>query len=544
MLEAAIGAMGFCGNPRGGAQISIMISQLLGGVGLFLLGVFLLTDNLKIAAGDKLRRIMMGFTGRPWIGFISGAGITTLVQSSSATTLATIGFVSAGILTFSQAVGVVMGASLGTTTTGWLVALIGLKFGIGKLAFPLVGLGALARLGVHGRNGAIALAVAGFGLMFVGIDTLQSGMSVLSHSLSPENLPHGTLLGRVMLVGIGIGLTVVTQSSAAAVAMTLSAFHSNMIGLEQGTSLIIGASIGTTSASALAAIGATTSAKRTALAHILFSVVAGVLAFLLVPIFVWGVLIAEKHFGFQFGAVILAAFHSGFTLLAALLILPGLSRFSAVMERLIPERGPALTRHLDSSLVEVPEVAMEIVRRTLMDVSAEIFDKIDERLRHPSAFVPSGLDAVMEALQKSRLFLATVPSPSSHTHLLDARISLIHALDHLHQLALVVNQGPELGSAGSVQRLQRPRELLLELLSTARPWLCRESAVLDLARLQELSEIMADSRRNERRLLLEESARPAANFDRTLTALDELRWLDTVGYHAWRAVRHLQGEVL
>ncbi len=153
-----------------------MVSQLLGGIGLFLLGVFLLSDGLKTAAGDSLRRILVRFTGRPSTAFVSGAGITVLAQSSSATTLATIGFVSAGILTFSQAIGIVMGASLGTTSTGWLISLVGMKFGIGKLAFPLVGLGALARLVSHGRNAAIALSVAGFGLMFVCFVILQSGM--------------------------------------------------------------------------------------------------------------------------------------------------------------------------------------------------------------------------------------------------------------------------------------------------------------------------------------------------------------------------------
>jgi phosphate:Na+ symporter len=205
-----------------------LISQLFGGIGLFLLGVFLLTDGLKTAGGEVLRRILVKFTGRPFTAFISGTGLTVLVQSSSATTLATIGFVSAGILSFSQAIGLVIGATLGTTSTGWLVALVGLKFGIGKLAFPLVGLGAMARLVTHGRKAALALSVAGFGLMFVGIDSLQTGMAGLSGSFSTDQLPHGTFFGRALLVVIGIVLTVIMQSSAAAVATTLAAFHSGL----------------------------------------------------------------------------------------------------------------------------------------------------------------------------------------------------------------------------------------------------------------------------------------------------------------------------
>ncbi len=518
-----------------------MISQLLGGIGLFLLGVFLLSDGLKTAAGDSLRRILVRFTGRPSTAFVSGAGITMLAQSSSATTLATIGFVSAGVLTFSQAIGIVMGASLGTTSTGWLISLVGMKFGIGKLAFPLVGLGALARLVSHGRNAAIALAVAGFGLMFVGIDILQSGMVSLSETFSPNSLPHGTLTGRVLLVGIGIVLTVVTQSSAAAVATTLAAFHTGMIDLEQGTSLIIGASIGTTSTSALAAMGATTPAKRTALAHVLFSVAAGVLAFAILPVFVWSVKQAEQSLGSQFGAVILAAFHSGFTLLAALLVLPGIKRFSGFIERIVPERGPALTRHLDSSLIEIPEVAIEAVRRTLMDVSAEVFDEVERRLRNAVPSTPDRLDAVLAALKESRRFLGTVPSPASPDDLLGARVSMIHALDHLNQLVLVINREPGPASLTGMVRLQRPKQLLLDLLKIALPWLQRQVPTPELAQLQRLSEDLAERRRTERRVWLEESAHSGTDSDQVVAALDGLRWLDTVGYHTWRAIHYLKG---
>jgi phosphate:Na+ symporter len=517
-----------------------MVSQLLGGIGLFLLGVFLLSDGLKTAAGDTLRRILVRFTGRPSTAFISGAGITVLAQSSSATTLATIGFVSAGILTFSQAIGVVMGASLGTTSTGWLISLVGMKFGIGKLAFPLVGLGALVRLVSHGHNAAIALAVAGFGLMFVGIDILQSGMVSLSESFAPNSLPHGTLMGRVLLVGIGIVLTVVTQSSAAAVATTLAAFHTGMIDLEQGTSLIIGASIGTTSTSALAAIGATTPAKRTALAHILFSVAAGILAFAILPIFVWSVTQAEQSLGSQLGVVILAAFHSGFTLLAALLVLPGINRFSAFIERLVPERGPALTRHLDSSLGEVPEVAIEAVRRTLMDVSAEILDEIERGLR--GGATPSRadrIDTALAALKETRRFLGTVSFSTSGPDQLNARISIIHALDHLNQLAAVVKNNFKPSLLSGEQRLHGPKGTLLEMVETVAASLRRQALAPERDKLKVLSLALAERRRTERAALLEESALGTVEPGQALHTLDGLRWLDAVGYHTWRALHHL-----
>lgn len=519
-----------------------MVSQLLGGIGLFLLGVFLLSDGLKTAAGDTLRRILVRFTGRPWTAFVSGAGITVLAQSSSATTLATIGFVSAGALTFSQAIGIVMGASLGTTSTGWLISLVGIKFGIGKLAFPLVGLGALARLVSHGRNAAIALAVAGFGLMFVGIDSLQSGMVSLSDSFAADNLPEATLWGRVLLIGIGILLTVVTQSSAAAVATTLAAFHTGMIDLEQGASLVIGASIGTTSTSALAAIGATTPARRTALAHILFSVAAGVVAFVTLPLFVWSVTQAEQRLGFQFGAVVLAAFHSGFTLFTALLILPVVDRFSSIVERLVPERGPALTRHLDSSLVELPEVAIEAVRRTLMDISAEILEEIERGLRGGATHSrprSDRIDAVLAALKETRRFLGTVAFATSGPAQLNARISIIHALDHLSQLAVVVKNNFDPSLLNGERRLQEPKRTVLEMIETTAASLRRQTPAPDRAKLQTLSLALAERRRAVRAALLEESAQGKLEPGQALRTLDGLRWFDAVGYHTWRALHHL-----
>ncbi|MFO1515211.1 MAG: Na/Pi symporter [Verrucomicrobiota bacterium] len=519
-----------------------MVSQLLGGIGLFLLGVFLLTDGLKTAAGDALRRILVRFTGRPAAAFVSGAGITVLAQSSSATTLATIGFVSAGILTFSQAIGIVMGASLGTTRTSWLVSLVGLKFGIGKLAFPLVGLGALARLISHGRNAAVAMAVAGFGLMFVGIDILQAGLVHVSTSFSPDNLPHGTVLGRALLVGIGILLTVLTQSSAAAVAMTLTAFHSGMVDLEQGTSLIIGASIGTTSTSAMAAIGATTPAKRTALAHILFSLAAGALAFLLVPLFVFTVRESEQWLAQPFGAVILAAFHSGFTLLAALMLLPSVKVFSGFVERLIPERGPRLTQHLDASLIEVPEIAIEAVRRTLQEVYAETLQAIERDIRGGILAKPERLDTVLAALRETRRFLGTVAFPASRPDQYYARVSIIHALDHLHQLAVVVQDEFEPGLLADESRLEMPKRLMMEMLETVTAAMRRKTPTLERDQLQRMSLALAEHRRTGRAALLKDSAHGTVEAEQALHTLNGLRWLDAVGYHAWRAAHHIGAE--
>ena len=148
-----------------------VIVQLMGGIGLFLLGMTLMTDSLKAMAGEALRQWLVRFTDSPIKAVLSGIGLTLVVQSSTATTLATIGFVSAGVLSFSHAIGVIIGANIGTTSTGWMVALLGLKFSISSFALPLIGIGALLKLlgkervGLleHHANGATQL-VGVFGL--------------------------------------------------------------------------------------------------------------------------------------------------------------------------------------------------------------------------------------------------------------------------------------------------------------------------------------------------------------------------------------------
>jgi Na/Pi-cotransporter len=202
--------------------MTALLFRLFGGIGLFLLGMVLLTDGLKAFAGEALRRALMRFTGTPVKAFGSGALVTAMVQSSSATTVTVIGFVSAGLLTFPQAVGVVMGASLGTTGTGWIVAVLGLKISVGFYALPLVGIGAFLRLLARGRWKSFGTALAGFGLIFIGIETLQQAMQGIAGVFNFAKLPASGFLGHFLAMLIGMVLTLILQSSSAAVATTLT----------------------------------------------------------------------------------------------------------------------------------------------------------------------------------------------------------------------------------------------------------------------------------------------------------------------------------
>lgn len=297
---------------------SAMWSQALGGVGLFLIGMILATDGLRQVAGDSLQHLLLRFTKRPLHAICSGAALTALVQSSSATTVATISFVAAGLLTFRQALGLLLGANLGTTATGWIVATFGLKVSVTSAALPLVGVGALLYLFARGRLKELGLAAAGFGVLFVGLDVLQQSMGALSTVVHPESLPRDTWLGRLGLVGIGFGLTSLMQSSSAAVALTLTALHTGNISMMQGAAIAIGANVGTTTTAGLAILGTGTSARRVALAHLLFNLVTGLVAFLSLPLLVRAV----TAFGQVDDSIALASFHTLFNLVGVVMIAP------------------------------------------------------------------------------------------------------------------------------------------------------------------------------------------------------------------------------
>src|SRR3974390_770730 len=245
--------------------------SLFGGVGLFLLGMTVMTGGLKALAGSALRTVLGKAAATPLRGSFWGAVVTLLVQSSSATTMTTIGLVSAGLLTFPQGLGLVFGANVGTTGTGWLGAPLGLSLP------PPAG-----------------AALAGFGLVLFGLTTLQQGMGGLAERLHPADLPvvlagpdagwWWGMLGVLAVVGVGLVMTALMQSSTAAVAVTLSAYYAGAVGLDQACALIIGQNIGTATSSALAAIGASTTAKRLALAYILFKLVGALIALVLFPV--------------------------------------------------------------------------------------------------------------------------------------------------------------------------------------------------------------------------------------------------------------------
>jgi phosphate:Na+ symporter len=519
-----------------------MAFKLAGGIGLFLMGLVLLTDGLKAYAGDALRRALVRFTGTPAKAFLSGALATALVQSSSATTVTVIGFVSAGLLTFPQAVGVVFGASLGTTATGWIVAGLGLKISVGFYALPLVGIGAFLNLLGRGRARSLGLALAGFGIIFIGIETMQDAMRRLAGQFDFARLPAAGWSGRLIATGIGFVLTVLMQSSSAAVATTLTALHAGAINFDQSAALVIGAAIGTTTTGALAAIGGNTAAKRTALAHISFNLATGLIALALLPAFLRVLAWAQVHAGLDPGAMSLAAFHTLFIALGAAIFLPIAHSYARAIERLLPDRGPVLTRHLDDTVLHAPSVALEAARRALRETAALCFDALRSLFANPAGPRAHEEERIREAIEHIESFFARIPSNAGADPYSRLRVHLMHAIDHLIRLRKRLAPSPAIRHMINAPPLAAAEARLCSLLEESAAGLRGGAAADWLARVELKAAELAEFRRKEREAILESTAGAATPPARALELLDAIRWLDRIGYHTWRLCHYLGRE--
>lgn len=518
-----------------------MFVIVIGGLGMFLLGMTLMTDGLKAVGGDSLRKMLSKFTGGTFKGIASGAVITTVIQSSSATSLTTIGFVSAGLLTFQQALAVIFGANLGTTSTGWLVSILGLKYSITSLAMPMIGIGTFLRLFFKGKWQHIGIMMAGFGLIFIGIDFLQNGLANLSDLFNPDAFPSDTFLGRILLLLVGIVMTVVLQSSSVAVAATMTALHVGSISLEQAAILVIGQNVGTTVTAVFASLGATIPAKRTAAGHIFFNLVTGLLAFAMLPLFTKAILFFAEVAETNEPAILLAAFHTGFNLLGVLVLSPFISNIVTFIEGYIKDDNPTLTQNLDDSVIAIPAVAVEAARLTIIEIFKEMIllvHKFQKKKLSPSA-IEKRRAALEESIPKTRMFLSKIAHVSEQTSDYNRFISVLHAIDHLSSALEAIDELKKIEIMDGDPELSSIRSKLPEKLKKVITWLNNPELENPLIEIQEFSVWLAGKRKSQRLAVLKSTASGDISLDQAQRIIEQLRWIDGLWYHFWRALNHI-----
>lgn len=543
--------------------MSIAIA-ILGGVGLFLLGMTVMTDGLKALAGSALRTVLGKAAASPLSGAFWGAIVTLLVQSSSAVTMTTIGLVSAGLLTFPQGLGLVFGANVGTTGTGWLVALIGVRVSLSTYALPMIFAGALARLLGSGRIAAAGGALAGFALVLYGLTTLQQGMGGLAESLHPSDLPAvvgmpgvGWIAGAgglATLIVVGLAMTAVMQSSTAAIAVTISAFYAGAVSLEQGAALIIGQNIGTATSSALAAIGASVTAKRLALAYVLFKVIAAIIAVVAFP-FTTELM---KSFAVSVdGMTLLAAYHTAYNVVGVAVLLPATRWFTGIVERLLPSRETALERALDPSALVNPVIAVETARRVVADVLGRTAAAVSSALSGEAG--PATPAPAAAALAEVQDFLSELKEPPETEAERLRMTSTLHALDHAARLVDTLADGG-FGSPPSDPHGFRAVELCRLAMRGARTvcgsitsesalgtqaapiaWSVSPEVAAALSEMEDATRDLHALQKDHRAVTLASVAPGELTAADAFARIDAARRLDRIAHHAWRSSAHLLG---
>lgn len=364
-------------------SLTNILIQTLGGLGLFIFGMKLMSEGLQQVAGEKVKKVLEAVSSNRVIGCITGTGITALIQSSSATTVMLIGFVNAGLMNLNQAVGVILGANIGTTVTAQLIA-----FKLTDIALPAITIGvALKMFGRRRKHRNIGGVILGFGLLFFGLLTMKHGLGPIRHD--PDfvafftRFDAGSLGGILLCVGTGAFLTVIVQSSSATVGLTIALASQGLITFPGAAALVLGENIGTTITAELATIGGGYNAHRAARAHTMFNVIGVGLMVLVFPYFVgfveyvtaWmgaGPVTATVNGEYINTPRYIANGHTLFNVINAgvfLIFLPWLVKAATLLTPSHEEeeedlfQAPVLEqKFVDNATVALPQVRMEVVR--------------------------------------------------------------------------------------------------------------------------------------------------------------------------------------
>ncbi|MDR0637136.1 MAG: Na/Pi cotransporter family protein [Treponema sp.] len=387
-----------------------LVFQIGGSLGLFLHGMKVMSDGIQQTAGDRLQRALNFMTGNRLSAVLTGFVVTAIIQSSSATTVMVVSFVNAGLLTLTQAIGVIMGANIGTTVTAWIVSLVGFSLSLSSLALPAVGIGFVLRA-IKWKHRGFGEVILGFGLLFLGLNFLTTSMPKISVenfgfiSAFSDGGPISVLIG----TSIGLVMTLLVHSSSASTALTLIMANQGLITFDIAVTMILGANIGTTIDAALAAIGTKTTARRAALVHVLFNVMGALWALILLrPLIALVSLISLG--GDASITARLAMFHTVFNALNTLLFFPFVKPFATLVSFLIKDKDTMLApttyklEYKSGSIQDTPE--LNIVRaekeiRDLATLASSMYAKVSAAL-HSLPDAPERVAAIDTLVEEMR----------------------------------------------------------------------------------------------------------------------------------------------
>lgn len=339
--------------------------MFLAGLGVFLFGMRHLEEGIKGLAGKSFQNVIKRFTKRSWKGIITGTIVTAILQSSSMVTLLVLAFLGAGMLSLKSALGVVLGANLGTTFTAWIVATLGFKMNIADFSFPLLALGILSYLFLESRPFLKNLGVflIGFGLLFLGLDFMKDALDAVADQIDMSFFSQFGLWAFLLL---GLIVTALIQSSSAMIVIILSSLNAGFIDVYQSFAMIIGANIGTTSTLLLGSIAGTADKKRLALANVIFNSIAGITIFIFLEQVVDTV---YELLNMTDPLMELVLLNTLLNLAGILLFMPFLGPFQKFLKKRFKKAEPSgETLYIKNITTEFPEVALKAIKDELGQV--------------------------------------------------------------------------------------------------------------------------------------------------------------------------------
>lgn len=339
------------------------IWMFLAGLGIFLFGMHMLEESIRVLSGAAFKSLIRRYTGSRLKAIFSGVVSTAVMQSSSAVSLIVLAFVGAGIINLVQAISVMMGTKIGTTATAWIVAVFGFEFNIDTFSLPLIGIGGLGiiLLAKSPRYVNISKFLVAFGFLFMGLDFMKASVEDFSQFIDPEVMAGYGILPFTLA---GLIMTAVMQSSSATIAIVLTMLFSGVIGFEAGAAMVIGANVGTTVTVLFGSIGGIHTKKQAALSQLVFTVGTALAALSILPLLSWLVL---TGFGFEGNYVLgLALFHTIFNLLGVIIFYPIVPSLAAKAEQWVPDKTVQLSRYIYKTDPEILDAGIEAFRKEII----------------------------------------------------------------------------------------------------------------------------------------------------------------------------------
>ena len=434
-----------------------IIIGIMGGLGLFLFGMNLMGEALEKAAGNKLKKIIELLTSNIFMGVLVGTLVTAVIQSSSATTVMVVGFVNAGIMTLPQAVGVIMGANIGTTVTAQLVS-----FDLNGLAPVALGIGIILYLfGGKEKTRYFAEVLIGFGILFTGMDFMKDAVKPL---VEFEGFTNSLLtFGKYPILGLllGFGITAIIQSSSASMGMLVVLASQGLIPLQAALPILYGQNIGTCVTSLLSSIGASISAKRAAMIHLIFNILGTILFLLLLNKVV---VMAVTYMDPNNVARQLANVHTIFNIVSTLILLPFNKLIIKLANKLVPDRQSEdddvkIVKFIDDRMIETPSIALINVQKETLRMGEKSKQSLDSAMKAVLEKSDKGIsetfkkEKVINELQKSilnyLLKLSKAPLNNESIEIIDSLFNTVNDIervgDHAENLAELAESSIENG---------------------------------------------------------------------------------------------------